>query len=154
MQSVLGKILLKREKYQKQHENSGFLYHFRLTILCIFAFIHLFLIQTPKGRLAKANCLKFDLIMDDFLKELEEDLPPIPKEVWAPLSPYYYKRLHEGTLWRQSWAPPIDPDTLVEQILDYSPMEKGLILVSFVGVWVGVMWAETKISRQIGKLVK
>jgi hypothetical protein len=92
--------------------------------------------------------------MEAFLKELEGDLPPIPKEVWAPLSPYYYKRLHEGTLWRQSWAPPVDPDTLVEQILAYSPMEKGLIVVSLVGVLVGVMWAEAKISRQIGKLIK
>ena len=91
--------------------------------------------------------------MEEFLKEIEENIPSIPKEEWAPLSPYYYKRLHEGTLWRQSWAPPIDPDTLVDQMIDYSPMEKTLIFVSFVGVWAGVVWAQGKISRQIGKLV-
>lgn len=91
--------------------------------------------------------------MDKFLDEITESTPPIPKEEWAPLSPYYYKRLQAGTLWKQSWAPPVDPDTLVDRIIDYSPMEKGLILVSLVGVWAGVVWAQGKVERQIGKLV-
>lgn len=91
--------------------------------------------------------------MEEFLKEVEERLPPIPKEDWAPLSQYYFKRLHEGTLWQQTWAPHINTDTLLEQLMDYSPMEKGLILVSFVGVWAGVMWAQGKVNRQVGKFV-
>jgi len=91
--------------------------------------------------------------MEEFLKEVETSTPPIRKEVWPPLSQYYYKRLHEGTLWKQSWAPEMDPDTLMDQLKDYSPMEKGLILVSFVGVWAGVLWAQGKVDRQLSKFI-
>ena len=90
------------------------------------------------------------------LKELEVEETPIPKETVPPLSEYYYMRRKEDSLWRRDHTPGmmITPDEYVEKLGDYSPMEKLLVSVVFLGVGLGVGYVHSKIQREIGKVFR
>jgi hypothetical protein len=90
--------------------------------------------------------------MDEIYKELVKNAPKYEDGPPGPLSPYYYKRLHDGTLFTQTPYPEVDIDRIHDFVQDFSPMEKGLILVGFIGVWAAVGLVRWKISLTVKKL--
>ena len=94
--------------------------------------------------------------MDELLKLTEEKVPDTKEPDPAPLSPFYYQRRKDGTLW--STDPTVSyPDmnfvTLPGRVSAYSPLEKGVILTVCAGAWLGVALLQRQTSLTVHKTV-